>query len=64
MKEYIVSMPAVGQVVRELIRCRDCKWWESGLCENDYVAQKIKDCGCYPDFRTDSDWFCADGERR
>ena len=25
MKEYIVSMPAVGQVVRELIRCKDCK---------------------------------------
>ena len=54
--EIIKSQP-------DVVRCKDCKWWENGLCENDDVARKINDCGCYPDFRTDPDWFCKDGER-
>jgi len=50
MKEYIVSMPAVGQVVRELIRCRDCKKRnQHHECEYGYHSD---------------DWFCADGERK
>ena len=48
----------------EIVRCKDCMWWKNGLCESDDVTRKIDDCGCYPDFRTDSDWFCADGERK
>ena len=35
MKEYIVSMPVVGQVVRELIRCKDCKNWKPGEIVRD-----------------------------
>ena len=50
--------------MKPLVLCKDCKWWKDGLCESDDVARKINDCGCYPDFRTDSDWFCYDGERR
>lgn len=47
-----------------VIRCKDCRWWEDGKCENDYVHQQIYDDGCYPDFHTYSEWFCAEGERR
>ncbi len=47
-----------------VVRCKDCRWWEDGRCENDYVHQQIYDDGCYPDFHTDSEWFCAEGERR
>lgn len=47
-----------------VVRCKDCRWWEGGRCENDYVHQQIYDDGCYPDFHTDSEWFCAEGERR
>lgn len=47
-----------------VVRCKDCRWWEDGKCENDYVHRQIYDDGCYPDFHTDSEWFCAEGERR
>lgn len=47
-----------------VVRCKDCKWWKDYKCENDYVLRQIFDCGCYPDFHTDSEWFCAEGERR
>lgn len=48
----------------EVVLCKDCKWWENGLCKSDDVSRKIDDCGCYPDFRTSSDWFCGDRERK
>ena len=47
-----------------VVRCKDCKWWKDYKCENDSVLRQIYDCGCYPDFHTDFDWFCAAGERR
>ena len=47
-----------------VVFCKDCKYWNAGTCLNDRVAGQIQHCGCYPDFATDSDWFCADGERR
>lgn len=47
-----------------VVRCKDCKWWKDYTCENDFVLRQIYDCGCYPDFHTDSEWFCAEGERR
>lgn len=58
--KMVASQPTAKE---EVVRCKDCKWWENGLCESDDVARKINDCGCYPDFRTNSDWYCADGER-
>ena len=79
MKEYIVSMPAVGQVVRELIRCKDCKHWDKTTQKegNDCILGPWEDAECevfrdwdsYGDLgenfrRTNGDWFCADGERR
>ena len=48
----------------QVVHCRDCKWWRDFHCENDNVSRKIQDCGCYPDFNTEGDWFCADGENR
>ena len=47
-----------------IVRYKDCKWWKDYKCENDFVLRQIYDCGCYPDFHTDSEWFCAEGERR
>ena len=42
------------EVVQELVRCRDCKWWDvdsDGIfCEYGRVPK--------------DNWFCADGERR
>ena len=59
MKEYIVSIPAVGQVVRELIRCKDCVYWD----------RHTEECGnldsvCFHNGWCKPDWFCADGKRR
>ena len=48
----------------EIVRCKDCKYFDSYRCTNDMVLQRIDDCGCYPSFSVDREWFCADGERR
>lgn len=47
-------------------RCKDCKWFDcrNFVCNNDILAGRIADCGCYPNFNVEPDWFCADGERR
>ena len=49
---------------KPVVLCGDCKYWNAGTCLNDNVSRQIEDCGCYPDFVTDSKWFCAEGERR
>lgn len=49
-----------------VVRCEDCKHWNkhSQVCSNDDLYRRINDCGCYPDFSTNPDWFCADGKRK
>lgn len=63
----VVLMKEAEELLKDsepVVRCKDCRWWRDWKCENDYVHQQIYDDGCYPDFHTDSEWFCAEGERR
>lgn len=53
MKEYIVSMPAVGQVVRELIRCKNCEM-------NNQCSIQFK----FADPDDPEEWYCANGKRK
>lgn len=62
--EYIDDVLAILRELRPVVLCGDCKYWNAGTCLNDNVSRQIEDCGCYPDFVTDSSWFCAEGERR
>lgn len=55
---------AILRESKPVVFCGDCKYWNAGTCLNDNVSWQIEDCGCYPDFVTDSNWFCAEGERR
>ena len=55
----------------ELIRCKDCKWWERKGKECNYGYCHACKHGHYSDhweiqiYRTyRKDWFCADGEKR
>ena len=48
----------------EIISCDECKWWSEFTCQNDRISRQINDCGCYPDFETDGDFFCKHGERK
>lgn len=66
MKEFIVDEDFHPDIrwYPELIRCCDCMWWDEHECKNDDVLRRIKDCGCGSTFRTEPDWFCADGKRR
>ena len=64
MKEWIVKDTLNNKYVQELVRCKNCKYYHSYECENDYELRRIKDCGCNPPFDVDPDWFCADGERK
>lgn len=62
--EAVKDLPDVDAV--PVVRCRDCKWFDckNYVCNNDILAGRIADCGCYPNFNVELDWFCADGERR
>lgn len=70
MKEYIIGVPertgvedpamvpAINQ--RELVRCKDCKWWHESEREVGFG-----DCGQANGITLKpSNWFCADGERK
>ena len=65
MREFIVEEDFHPDVrgYPELTRCCDCKWWDKRKyeCKNDDVLRQIKDCGCGSTFRTEPDFFCADG---
>ena len=62
MSEYIIKETgypgAIEQeIVQELVRCRDCEWWYSEVCDEYGHCRKH-------DFWTFGGWFCADGEER
>lgn len=71
MAEYIVRESgypgAINQeIVQELVRCRDCRWYEiyqlkkdgteDRRCKREFCALHSRK---FPD-----DYFCADGERK
>lgn len=63
MAEYIVRETgypgAVKQeVVGELVRCKDCRWWTQAN------AMHWGHCELSNGVCPDGDWFCADGERK
>lgn len=60
----VKNAPTIDAV--PVVRCKDCKHWKthSQVCSNDDLYLGIHDCGCYPDFSTNPDWFCAYGERK
>ena len=73
MKEIIIEEKLLGgvyaQEVRgELIRCKDCKWWDKKDGSNYGYCHACKH-GYHSDhweieiYRTyKGDWYCADGE--
>lgn len=65
MMGYDSGGNSLDDVIR-VVRCRDCKWFDckNYVCNNDILAGRIADCGCYPNFNVDPDWYCADGERK
>lgn len=69
MKEYIIKvaddkMDIMGGMLlmepaKELVRCRDCKYWfdHAEQCDNPYSGAYIEGC-------VTADWYCADGKKR
>ena len=65
MKEYIVRVTKTPdyipiereEVVRELVRCKDCKHSQSYEKSKPFVV-----CHKHQSFN-EPDWFCKDGER-
>lgn len=64
MSEWIVEIgdgnPHIKRM-KELVRCKDCRYWEelTPADDNGHYG-KCGDADCYsPEW-----WFCADGERR
>lgn len=50
----------------ELIRCKDCKWYEIYQLKKDGTEdRRHRPSYCVIlSYKTRPDWFCADGERR
>lgn len=72
-KEWIVPDEDLGVDgayfdYQELVRCKDCKWYEIAYLKRDGTADKRHKpsmcmIGAYAKPRK-ADWYCADGERR
>ena len=55
----------------EIVRCKDCKWWDKKskespygychACKHGHISEHWE-IGIYRTYT--GDWFCADGERR
>lgn len=71
VSEYIVKETgypgAVKQeIVQELVRCKDCRWYEIYQLKKDGTEDRRYNpefCDLYNRIRPD-DYFCADGEAR
>lgn len=71
MNEYIVKETGYPgalkqEIVQELVRCRDCMWYEIYQLKKDGTDDrryKPSYCVNLSDW-TRPDWFCADGERK
>ena len=55
---------------QEIVRCKDCKWWDKKndsnygychACKHGYSSPHWE-IGIYRTY--DGEWFCADGEKR
>ena len=57
---------AHAEKVQELVRCKDCKWYEIYQLKKDGTDdRRYKPSYCVNlAFHASPDWFCADGERR
>lgn len=71
MSEYIVretGYPGAIQqeIVGELVRCKDCQWYEIYQLKKDGTDdRRYKPSYCVNlSYQTRPDWYCADGERR
>ena len=56
--ELIENAPTVDAV--EVVRCKDCKHTDNSVYKNPQYQEWCSRVGCW----VDSDWYCADGERR
>lgn len=71
MSEYIVRETGYPgtikqEIVGELVRCKDCRWYEIYKLKKDGTEDRRYNpefCDLYCRIRPD-DYFCADGERR
>lgn len=62
--DAVASALALLREQEPIVRCGDCKYWYACKCWNDNVFQQVRYRGHRSDFVTDSDWFCAEGERK
>jgi hypothetical protein len=75
MTEYIVRESGYPgtikkEIVGELVRCSDCKWWDNEECRPLGYCHAAKHCYYSRHWEiqiywtTEPDFFCKDGERR
>ena len=60
IREVINSLPTIQP---EIIRCKDCKYWNKGSCECREHAVNCQDY-MVGDIETEAEHFCGYAERR
>lgn len=67
MKEIIIAYdentkasPVMGDWVGELVRCKDCIYWDEECTEECDNSDSV----CFHNGWCKPDWFCADGEHK
>lgn len=61
IKELVFRMPAADVV--EVVRCKDCQYWNKGSCECPEHAVNCQDYWV-GDIETEAEHFCGYAERR
>lgn len=57
---HVYAVPETVENMRELVRCKDCRWWHESEIEEGFG-----DCGQANGITLKpSNWFCADGKSK
>ena len=65
------AVPKANKNLVEVVRCKDCKWWDKKSIDSPYgychackhgYSSGHWEIGIYRTYK--GDWFCADGERK
>lgn len=55
--DHFMQMIVFQPTVQEIVRCKDCKYWDSEKNECYNICSYMQYRPCF------KDWFCADGEK-
>lgn len=62
-KKIIEAIAELSPIQPDIVRCKDCQYWNNGSCEYPEHAVNSQDY-CVGDIETEAEHFCGYAERR